>query len=281
MWNTIKDIAGKKEYTIPKRLIHKGEFHTSQKRIANLVNEFFIENIDTIEKGFSEPKLDPLYFLRKVIPKPESTFILPEITLKDTTEIIKNAKNSNTKGFDNISMSLLKINPEIVAIFITHAINTSIRTGIFPECMKVARIVPLLKSNKIKTEVSSYRPICNLHTVEKIYEEHIKRHINLYLEANNIIHESHHGGQNLHSTQTAKAMIDIISEDNIQDNKITAIISTDLSAAYDTINHKILIDKLKFYGFKGKDLALMKSYLNERKQYTEIETFKYEVTNAV
>ena len=52
MWNTIKDIAGKKEYTIPKRIIHKGEFHTSQKRIANLMNEFFIEKIDTIEKGF-------------------------------------------------------------------------------------------------------------------------------------------------------------------------------------------------------------------------------------
>ena len=84
----------------------------------------------------------------------------------------------------------------------------------------------------------------------------------MYLKANNIIDESHHGGQNLHSTQTAKAMIDIICEDNIQDNKITAIISTDLSAAYDTINHKILIEKLEFYGFKGKELALMKSYLD-------------------
>ena len=139
-------------------------------------------------------------------------------------------------------MRILKINAEVIAIFVTHAINTSIRTGIFPDCMKLARIVPLLKSDKIKTQVSSYRPICNLHTLEKIYEEHIKRHVLLYLKENNIIDEAHHGGQNLHSTQTAKAMIDIISEDNIQDNKITAIVSTNLSAAYDTINHEILIE---------------------------------------
>ena len=81
-------------------------------------------------------------------------------------------------------MRILKLNPDIVSIFVTHAINTSIRAGIFPKCMKLARIVPLLKSDKIKTQVLSYRPICNLHTVEKIFEEHIKRHMNKYLKEN-------------------------------------------------------------------------------------------------
>ena len=247
MWKSIQEIAGKKEFITPRRIIHKGDYITSQKRIADVTNEYFIEKIHTIQQEFSYQKLDPLFFVRNLIPKPDSRFILPEITLKETTEIIKQSKNSNTTGFDNISMKILKLNPEVIAIFITHAINSSIRTGIFPDCLKLAKIIPLLKSDKMKTKVSSYRPICNLHTVEKIFEEHIKRHLNKYLVENNIIDEAHHGGQTKHSTQTAKAELDITNENNPQNDKITSIISTDLSAAYDTINHEILLAKLKYY----------------------------------
>ena len=60
------------------------------------MNDFFTEKIDEIQKGFTEPKLDPLFFLRKVIPKPKSKFHLPKITLKETKDIIRKAKNSNS-----------------------------------------------------------------------------------------------------------------------------------------------------------------------------------------
>ena len=75
------------------------------------------------------------------------------------------------------------------------------------------------------------------------FEEHIKINLTKYIEDNDIIIESHHGGRKFHSTLTAKAIIDHESESNLQDDKITAIVNTDLSAAYDTVDSKMLCQK--------------------------------------
>ena len=110
---------------------------------------------------------------------------------------------SNTVGFDNISMSIIKIIPDVLAIYIMHGINSSIRQEIFPDILKITRILPILKPEKNKFDLNSYRPISNLHSMEKIYEEHISKHLKEYLESNEILSEGHHGGRVDHSTLTA------------------------------------------------------------------------------
>ena len=76
------------------------------------------------------------------------------------------------------------------------------------------------------------------------------------------------------STATARAVIEHKIEDGYQKNKLVVEDSTDLSAAYDTVNHRILLKKLELYGLKGKELELFRSYLKDRKQYADINTKK-------
>ena len=106
-------------------------------------------------------------------------------------------------------MRFIKLNPKALAPFITIAIYRSIAAGIFPENMKVAKVLPILNPGKDRLKKESYRPISNLHCLEKIYEEHIKIHMNRHFEENDIILKNHHGGPKGKSTATARAVVSI------------------------------------------------------------------------
>ena len=92
--------------------------------------------------------------------------------------------------------------------YITIAINRSIAAGIFPGNMKVAKNLPISKPGEDRFKKESHRPISNLHCLEKIYEEHIKIHINKHFEENGIILKNHHGGLKGKSTATARAVVE-------------------------------------------------------------------------
>ena len=87
-----------------------------------------------------------------------------------------------------------------------------------------------------------------------------------------MILKNHHGGLRGRSTATARAVIENKIEDGYQNDKLVVAASTDLSAAFDTVNHKILLKKLEYYGVTGTELQLFKSYLSNRKQYADINT---------
>ena len=81
-------------------------------------------------------------------------------------KLSKSQINSASRGYDNTNMRFIKLNPKALAPFITIAINRSITAGVFPETMKVAKIVPILKPGKDRFKKESYRPISNLHYLE-------------------------------------------------------------------------------------------------------------------
>ena len=92
-----------------------------------------------------------------------------------------------------------------------------------------------------------------------------------FLDQNDIILDNHHGSRTLHSTTTALATINDYTHDKYYDNYYTALIQTDLSAAFDTVDHNILLDKLDFYGFRGDSNDLLRSFLEDRKQFVSID----------
>ena len=277
MWKSIKMVTNDDNCTLPRRLNHEGKLITSTKEIANICMRFFINKIEDIRNGFRNSELDPLMFLRFLIPEADQELNIPEITPDETFKIIKNMKCSNTTGHDGISSRILKLIPDHAAMYFTHAINISIRVGQFPQILKIARILPLSKKDKPKNSTSGYRPISNLHTADKIFEEWIKSHIIKHIKSNNIITEEHHGGFENHSTMTAKAILDYYSTKATDTDDQGVLLSTDLSAAYDTVDHVILIEKLKYYGFKGKELKLMESYLEKRMAYVQIDISKSKI----
>ena len=150
-------------------------------------------------------------------------------------------------------------------------------TSQIPSIFKISRITPINKPQKPKEIMSSYRPLNNLPSLEKILEEYILINLNKHIKENNIINNNHHGGRKGYSTTSA--LININNEINInsEQGKITAILATDLSAAFETVDHEILIKKLEFYGIRNNELKLLKSYLDNRKQYVEIDTFSSDI----
>ena len=253
----------------------------SPKEIAKIANEFFIAKINDIRKKFTPSTCDPIKILDTLIPRNKNTFKLPLITVTDTKKIIKKLKNSNSTGHDSISNRVIKKLKDKIAPHITHMINTIILESKFPDIFKLTRILPFSKPNKKLDNIENYRPINNLPALEKIFEEWVKINLEDFLNENKIIHKNHHGGRKKFSTLTAKTQIDHQLLKNYENDKISVVLTTDLSAAYDTIDHKIFLLKLDHYGIRGAPLKLIESYLKDRKQFVEIEIFRSEILDSL
>ena len=164
--------------------------------------------------------------------------------------------------------------------YIEHLINSIIESENYPNIFKVSKITPTLKPDKSANLIDSYRPINNLSSFEKLVEQHLKNCIIDHLEANNIILSNHHGSLKHHSTTTALASINHHLNTHYHNNNTTALIQTDLSAAFDTVDHTILLQKLEHYGLRGKEYNIIKSFLSNRQQYVFIDGMESEVINS-
>ena len=117
--------------------------------------------------------------------------------------------------------------------------------------------------------------------MEKILECHVLHHLNLFLKDNHILHDNHHGGRKGHSTTSAITQINNKLLQNYENNKISAVLSCDNSAAFDTIDSAILINKLEHYGIRGNSLDFLKSYLEDRQQFVQIDTFNSDIKKSL
>ena len=132
-------------------------------------------------------------------------------------------------------------------------INCCVNNNMVPKIFKISRISPINKPEKPIDEISSYRAINNLPTLEKILEAHVLNNLNKYLIENNIILPNHHGGRKGHSTTTALLQINNTLNINYEKGLISVALATDLTAAFETIDHEILLKKLNHYGICNKE----------------------------
>ena len=137
-------------------------------------------------------------------------------------------------------MNILKDCPQVSARIICHLYNQIIRTNIYPEILKTSKIIPIHKQGKTKTDINSYRPICILPTVDKIIETILRNQLEDHFESNNLIPKEHHGGRKSHSTLTAMASIDMNHKAMKEKKNTVGIMTTDLSSAYDLVDHNLL-----------------------------------------
>ena len=206
-----------------------------------------------------------------------NTLSLLPINEETTIKIIDDLKAKNSEGVDGLSVKLLKAIKYETSKAITHIINQSLHTGIFPDKLKLAKVIPVFKKGD-RTKLDNYRPISILPAISKIFERAIFDQLYIHFTHNNLFYESQYGFKKKHSTELAVLeLIDRITQS--LDNGQTPInIYLDLSKAFDTLDHSILLHKLSHYGLNDSALKLLSSYLSNRKQYVNYRNCNSELT---
>ena len=138
-----------------------------------------------------------------------------------------------------------------------HIFNLSFLTGIIPNALKIARVTPVYKANN-KENFSNYRPISVLPCYSKILEKLTYKRAITFPNKNNILSNNQYGFRAGHSTQ--QLVIELVDKTSqaIERKEYTVGLFLDLSKAFDTLNHHILLEKLQHYGFRGVALEWFK-----------------------
>ena len=180
--------------------------------------------------------------------------------------IFKDLSNSSASGCDDITIRFLKDSLPTLILYATVIVNTSIVTFIYPSLWKNSKVIPQHKGGN-EDDVNNYRPISLLPVLSKVLEKIISIQLNDYLESNNLLSKSQHGFRSGLSTETALLKISDEIYKNIDERKISLLSLCDLSKAFDSVNHNMLLIKLEQHNI---DTTWFQSYLEDRYQCVHV-----------
>ena len=192
-------------------------------------------------------------------------------SLNDVIIILKNLPNKNCSGYDRIPLIFYKDAANILAPTIFDLMNKIWVTETIPEIWKVTKTTPLHKKGK-KSNVDNYRPISNLCSLAKIFEKLILLKLEKIADKNNIdlTGTFQHGFKKNHSTITALLSIQNKISNALDNNNYAVMTSLDLSAAFDVVDHNLLIKRLEQMGLPKKIVNLIKAWLLNRFMYVDV-----------
>ena len=212
----------------------------------------------------------PSHYLHKHTAGNTNSLLLNDVTHHDIIEVCKKFTPKTSKDSAGFKQNIILNDIEILAPVLAHLVNCSQKTGIFPENGKIARVVPVYKLKGDKHLYENYRPISLLPIFSKIIERLIYNKVFEFLVRYEILFESQYGFRTGHNT--THATLDFIKsiEECIEMGHYAIGVFCDLSKAFDTLNHSILLEKLDHYGIRGTALKWFKSYLMNRYQYVDL-----------
>jgi endonuclease/exonuclease/phosphatase (EEP) superfamily protein YafD len=191
----------------------------------------------------------------------------------EVLNVIRSSKNSAAEGIDNISMKLTKSIAPFVAKFFADTINASMRSGHVPNDFKIAKITPIHKQGK-KSDPQNYRPISQLPIIAKCEEKIVNKQMLEFLENHKLINPYQYGFRQKSNTESAIFDLSNDISEKVDSGRKVALMLFDQMKAFDTAHHKTLITKLFNNGIKGKENKWFQSYLDNRKQYVQVEETK-------
>ena len=264
-WRILKNVINKNgpQTSLHNCFSHRGTKITNFDQIADIFNEYFVSVGPSLAKSINVVKKDPTIYLKG---NHTASMFLRDTDDKEIYNVIMKQKSNKASGYDDISIDVVKHTADVLSKPLAFIFNTSLANGIFPDSLKIAKVIPIHK-NGDKGCFCNYRPISVLCTFSKLLETVFHSRLVNYVNFNNILNESQYGFRDKRSTNFA--LLDLIEEvrQSLEENKATAGIFLDLRKAFDTINHDILLQKLYFYGIRGIPYQWIKSYLTDRVQF--------------
>ena len=196
----------------------------------------------------------------------ENKFEFHHILPEDIFEQVKLLDESTSSG-GNIPTKVLKDSVNVYCNYLTDCFNASVNNQKFPDTLKLGDLVPIFKDGD-RTNKTNYRPICILPTLSKILERILFKQLSPYMSK--MLNKKLCGFRQGYSTQYALMKLLEDWRKHLDNKQVVGVIACDLSKAFDTLPHDLLIAKLEAYGFGYRSLSFILDYLSDRKQRCKI-----------
>lgn len=267
LWNFINSKLNKKKKEVNSinSLIINSQKIDNKADIADHMNSYFCDVGLNLSKKIIQPNNRNINLPQN---NPKTIFLNP--TNRFEVYKIIHAMKDKQGGVDGIGSKTLKTISSHISLPLEYIFNLCIAKSKWPRVLKTAEVVPIFKAGD-RTCTSNYRPISLISNIAKIFEKIIYNRLYTFLNECNIISERQYGFvKNKGTTDALNYLTDKIY--TCLDNS-TPIIAAflDLAKAFDTVNHKILLEKLDRYGIRGNALQLLTSYLSDRLQNVKIQ----------
>ena len=282
----LADVAGnsRKTWASVKNLLHtqsqSSEIHNAP-TFVHALSASFVKKISDIKSaiGARQAIVETTPFFGDVTHTGELLRFFQPVTIPEVAALLRSipAKSSPT---DVVATSVMKACADIFSVIITSLANKCIDQGVFPSNFKHAQITPIIKKAGLNPDdPANYRPISNLNSISKILERLILNRLLPHIANSQNFHEFQSAYRRFHSTETALCKItdDIYSQ--LDNGSVCALIALDMSAAFDTIDHQILSQRLNnTFGIRDKALDLISSYLSDRTSTVKIANSSSDTT---
>ena len=265
----MKELIGKAqkiEPRFPKKLVIDNNDIMDPKEMAEKFINFFTNigpNLASKIPKATKPFLD---FVKQA----PTTMAQKELSVSELKEAFFSLKSNKSSGYDDINFNVVgkcfgELNEPLLYVF-----NSSLEHGVFPDSLKIAMVTPLFKSGD-PANISNYRPISVLPCFSKILERIMYNRLYKYMIENDLLYSKQFGFRNGHSTEHAIVQLVDQMHESFEKDQYTLGVFIDLSKAFDTVDHSILLQKLEIYGVNGINLEWFKSYLSCRQQFMKID----------
>ena len=240
----------------------------SSKDLANDFADFFSEKIKKICDSFPPATQDP--HAEDIVGAPTFSMLKPT-TVEELKKLISSG-NSKSCALDPIPTSLLKECLDCLLPVIVKIVNTSFATNTFPNTLKIAIVLPLLKKILLDIEnKKNYRPVSNLPFLGKVIEKTSVGRFSEHITDHNLVELLQSAYKEFHSVETALLLVCDDMLGAIDKGQHVLLTLLDYSAAFDTVGHGILFQRLQdSYGITGDALEWVKSYFTNRHQVVSV-----------
>ena len=271
-WDILREAIRKKndKTSLINEISSDGLMFSKSTDIANKFNEYFTNVAENITNNLNTSDRECTFYLTES----NSNFVFEHINSYDLVKVVSSLESKASQDMFGVSNNLIKKVIDDIALPLTHIFNLSLQSGIIPDELKIAKVIPIFKLNskdaELLSDMSNYRPISLLPIFSKILEKIVALKLTKYLNANNLLYKHQYGFQKQKST--IHPIIHLLNEiiKNSNEKKVSIGVFCDLKKAFDCCSHRILLIKLAKLGVRSKELKWFENYLNNRQQFVHV-----------
>jgi hypothetical protein len=270
------NILGKSRATTIDKLYHNGVSVDTVADIPNVFNDFFTSVALELRHAIPNNNVSPLDHMGDCAVND----INAELATCGEVSGVISALASKGSRLSTIPSFVFKAINDVISRVVCELFNSTLLEGVFPDNLKIAEVIPIHKSGSI-TMVNNFRPISTLPILSKVFERLMKARLVRFFGVTNFFSIHQFGFRSGYETNDAILEFLDFSYKSLDSKRHLVSIFLDLSKAFDTLDHGILLAKLSHVGIRGRVLGWLSSYLTDRKQFTTVNDHCSDIKNII